>query len=76
MAGELKEVHPEHAQTVYVLCCSCRYKWFAAFEAIDAALFKLECPNCKAHDSFPSFVPRWYLEALGVEKASQMLGNR
>ncbi len=67
------EAHPDHVQTIYVLCCACKYRWFANFTSIDSPLFKLECPNCHEHDSFPSFVPRWYVEALGLEKAAQMV---
>jgi hypothetical protein len=68
-----REVHPDHCQMAFALCCTCKHKWMAQFEAIDTSLFLLECPNCHAHDSFPSFVPRWFIEALGDKKAAEML---
>lgn len=48
---------------VFVLCVVCRFKWTAAFTA-EVSLFKMECPRCGEFNSFPSFVPEWYLEAL------------
>jgi hypothetical protein len=48
---------------IFVLCLPCKHKWTASC-IVGNSLFRLECPNCGEHNSFPSFVPEWFLVAL------------
>jgi hypothetical protein len=61
---------PPETHTVFSLCCKCMARWAAHVE-IGCALFKLECPNCGAHDSFPSFISAEYLEKLNQAKEGE-----
>ena len=44
---------------VLAMCLSCKNKWIGTVEA-RVSLFKLQCPACKATDSFASFIPEEY----------------
>lgn len=61
---------PPETNEVFALCVHCKTRWFASC-AIGASLFKLECPTCGKHDSFPSFIPKKYLKDLHVDKEEE-----
>ena len=61
---------PPVTHTVFALCVKCMTRWCAHVE-IGAALFRLECPTCGAHDSFPSFISSEYLEKLNQAKEGE-----
>lgn len=58
----------------FILCLECKYKWTARFK-IETSLFMLECPRCGEHNSFPSFVPQWYLDEIQSEEISEWEPN-
>lgn len=54
--------------TVLAMCCAhpCNFRWVAGVPK-ETSLFRLECPNCHAQDSFASILPGEYLHEFGVE---------
>lgn len=48
----------EHFVTA-ALCLECKNKWIAVIKQ-RTQIFSLECHNCKAHNSFVSFLPPDY----------------
>ena len=52
---------------VFALCLACQHTWIGTC-SVTTSLFKLECPGCKARNSFSSLIPVKYTEAL--ERAS------
>lgn len=49
--------------TIIAMCVECKFRWIGSVEA-STSLFKLECPNCHMQDSFASFIPQEYSDAL------------
>lgn len=54
----LKEIEDDGEEycNLFALCLSCWHRWIATVES-RTSVFKLECPKCKALDSFASFIP-------------------
>jgi hypothetical protein len=44
----------------FAMCLPCARRWIASVTALNS-LFHLECPSCRAQDSFASLVPQEYL---------------
>lgn len=60
---DLDERRGAFLYTVMVLCLTCDHRWIGGVP-IETSLFKLECPQCGAQNSFASFVPEDYQEHL------------
>lgn len=45
----------------------CLHRWVAGVPK-NTSLFKLECPECHAQDSFATILPSEYLEHFGVKR--------
>jgi hypothetical protein len=48
---------------VMALCVPCSHRWIGVV-SVATSLFKLECPSCRACDSFGAVIPHEYSEAL------------
>lgn len=45
----------------------CLHRWVAGVPK-NTSLFKLECPECHAQDSFATILPSEYMEHFGVKR--------
>lgn len=50
---------------VIIMCLPCSHRWVGMVEC-QTSLFRLECPDCGAQDSFASFIPDEYLEDFSL----------
>lgn len=65
---EREDAKPKYIFTAMAICLAesdlgmpCFYRWIAGVEPM-TSLFRLECPQCHAQDSFAAVVPSEYLE--------------
>lgn len=54
---------PEKYWVVIAMCMPCGARWVGTVPILQS-LFTLECPSCGAKDSFASFIPKDYSEAM------------
>lgn len=47
----------------FMMCLKCKHKWVGSLH-VSVSVFKCQCPRCKATDSFGSWIPDEYSEAV------------
>jgi len=56
-------IDPDVSFNVLAMCLKCKHRWVGNVMP-ETSLFKLECPKCGKQDSFASFMPADYEEAV------------
>jgi hypothetical protein len=47
----------------FALCLECKHRWIASV-LIKTSIFKLECPECGAQNSFASVIPENLIQEI------------
>ena len=56
-------IEPDVTFNVLAMCLECKHRWIGNVTP-EISLFKLECPACREMNSFASFMPPDYEDAV------------